>query len=1062
MDTVREKFCATAALALFALASWGAPQSSIEAAARKSQGGALILQTGSDWCVSGEDVRKVFESKEFANSKIGRMYARGVWDEMDKPTDAVKAKNAQVGGLLIRTKRFPAITCFTPSLKVFAQIENVPRNVDAEKLAKAVAKQTKRKDEAEKLFKEAEKASGEAAADLYGKGFDILAGMMGPFHFKELTSGSHAWSKEWDALVRLDAGDKYGWLAHFRMDEYETVRLVEKVTNLKTESSPSEAAKFVEKYENIPQAHFSPNQKQCVKVMRYALEANGLSGALSVSHKTLLKDAFALGRDTLWGQFAMGRLIMDGEKIESKGLPRAKVVPRPSSGLSSSVSVPALDMLKFKIKALKPGEKLNDSQKMDIAKYAVVRLAGQKAFTSLAARPGSAKFLKAFLNDREWMEDFAWSGSFKEVEWGKTESGPGAGEDALMALESLVFQDKERWCEYVDGKYENNEGRRCMTALALNFPERSEEWLADVLDAYRTSALAGRLNKHAYDQDVWQWRFATHQGHSSGGCPDFAAAQQRHLDKFINLPEREYGGVPWMIEYRLKNCFGESVHGPLYYKPWEMAGEWPKRKYSQIVGGVCGELSKFGSACSNAHGYPSTTVGQPGHCAYSRRLTDGKWVLNYSVSGPPSHMHLCFWGKHLWQYSAAIETTYNADRESRMDSERQLVLAALAEEQKKKPDVVEKFYKYACAAQSGNYGAWSEYGAWLMRSEMPLDKIKVWVKGCARGLKAGRQPLWDILTPYFERVAKEKGKAAIKDELIEFAPLLRQNPVRLEEEANFATNLVTWTAAIGDDADARYDILKAMLAAQFGTSDYFSQTMGWGSDWFSKSAQGVEKFNKCLSEALEEAGNKDKGAKPKKGKAGAASEKEKINFAPLILSASKNGNLAAFRQMVKLQKQMSPLDIPGQKYPASDFGGALMSAEGMLRTSSTSGFEHPERYALCIDESPCGEGAFHTSKESAPWAEVTLPGPVDLAGILVENRFGNGNGSRQVPMVVSVSEDGQSWRDVKTFDKAESTYRIDLKGQGIRARYVRVGRKAGAREDFFHLNKILVYGRKLW
>ena len=27
--------------------------------------GMLILQVGSDWCVSGEDVRKVFESDEF-------------------------------------------------------------------------------------------------------------------------------------------------------------------------------------------------------------------------------------------------------------------------------------------------------------------------------------------------------------------------------------------------------------------------------------------------------------------------------------------------------------------------------------------------------------------------------------------------------------------------------------------------------------------------------------------------------------------------------------------------------------------------------------------------------------------------------------------------------------------------------------------------------------------------------------------------------------------------------------------------------------------------------------
>ena len=1029
--------------------------------------GTLVLQTGSDWCVSGEEVRKVFESKEFARIKTIQQFSLVVYDDMDNPTDAVKKKKEELKNLVIRTKRFPAITCYTPSGKVFAQIENVPNSVDAEKLAKAVAKQAKRKDEAERLFAAAAKVKGKESADLYGQGFDILASMMGPFHFKELTSkGAHGWRNEWEELENLDAGDKYGWLAHFRMDEYETVRMVEKVTNMKSDTSQGSPESYVASVKAIPQDHFTANQKQAVKVMEYALHTNGSNGALSATDKALLKEAFDLGRDTFWGQFAMGRLIMDGEKIESKGLPRAKVVPRPTGSNTSSVPSISIEQVKSTIKTIRPpkqGEQLKEPEKLAIVRYAVLRLIGQKGWQKLVSRPGAAQFVKAFYNDREWMEDFAWSGTFPDSsqrgDYGVS-TDPGSAENAILALESLVFQDKGRWCAFEGGKYENNEGRRFMTALAINYPDKDEEWLADVLDAYRNTALKGRLHKSAYSQPVWLWRYALQQGHYATGT-DNMAAQQRHFDKFINVPLREYGSLFWMITYRMQNCFGDSVHGPWYYKPWSVAGEWPKRKYSQIVGGVCGELSKYSSTCSNSHGLPSCTVGQPGHCAFTRRLTDGRWVIDNDVTGH-SQIQLRFWPYYEWQYVAALESTFNADREARLNSERMLTLAALAEEIGKDDKSIEKYYQHACAAQPGNFGAWSGYGAWLMRSQAPLDKIRVWVRGCARDMKAGRrQPLWNILTPYFERVAKENGKAALKEDIIDFAKYLKQPAEKLYEEADFKTVLEKWGALLEDDEQTRYDVLKAMLAAQFGTSDFFSSAMGWGSDYFSKSASGVAKFNQCLSEALEDAGSSDKNAKgKKKGKGGA--DAPKIDFAPLLLSASQNGNLGAFRQMVKMQQQMSPIVVQGQKYPASDFGGELLGAEGMLRTSTTSNFEHPERYPLCIDSSPCGEGAFHTAKETAPWAEVTLPGPTELTGIIVENRFGNGNSSRQVPLVVSVSEDGQSWQEVKTFDSAQDTYRIDLKGAGKRARYVKVGRKPGAKEDFFHLNKILVYGKKLW
>ncbi len=1034
----RRGFIKWGALALAAamLSTGAVAETEIAALAARTRRGVLVLQVGSDWCVSGENVRKAFESREFEKA-VGGKYVLAVYDEMESPTEAVKAKNALVKDILIRTKRFPALTCYAPGRppRVFAQVENIPGTVTPERLARAVSHVTERKDRAEALFQKAASATGDAAADLYGEGFDILAQMMGPFHQNELKKGKAAWAKEWGELNRLDAGDRLGWVRHFSLDDYTCVELLAKGVR-------DGDSKLVGVLLSIPQTHFSASQKQFMKVLAYAKDSDGTGRPLSPNGRTLLKEAFALGRDTFWGQFAMGRLMMDGEKIESKGLYHAPVRPRPAKSASVSVQSPfPLDRTKNRLRAIKPVSELGESQKLDIARGAVLRLIGREGWDELTARPGSRPFVKAFLNDRTWLEDFAWSGTFAS---GKAE--PGDGAKAVLALESLIYQDAGKWVPFANGRFADNEGRRFMTALALVYPDKDEAWLADVLDAYRATALAGRLHKTAYAQPTWLWRFAVNHGRASSGT-DNMAAQQRHLDKFVNLPCGEYGGTCWMVQYRLKNSFGDSVHGPLYYKPWATAGEWPKRRYTQIVGGVCGELSKFGSATANAHGLPSTTVGQPGHCAYTRRLPSGKWEVNFSVTGH-SQMHMCFWNRHPWQYVASIEKTYACDRESRLPSERLIALAAFAEEAKEDPSVVESFYQWACRRCREHYGAWKAYGDWVGRSNASLDRTRVWVRGCARGMKTGRQPLWDFLTPYFARIAKEKGARALADELVAFAPLLKQPEERLQEESDFKVVLKEWARPLGTDVNLHAHVLKAMLSAQYGTRDYFSQVLGWGGDVMMGDGGNSEAFMRTLKEMVAE---RDK-----------SGQKTELDFNPLILAASRAGNLGAFRQLASLQERLDPQKKKGQKYASVDFGTPLLSGDGLLKTSTTSRWEQPRRYASGIDESPCDGNAFHTEKEKSPWAVVTLPGPAEICGVVAENRCAAQNQGRQVPLEVQVSEDGDSWHTVHTDAEVRTTYRVDLRARAPRARYVRVRRTPEAKNEFFHLSKILVYGRKLY
>lgn len=61
-----------------------------------------------------------------------------------------------------------------------------------------------------------------------------------------------------------------------------------------------------------------------------------------------------------------------------------------------------------------------------------------------------------------------------------------------------------------------------------------------------------------------------------------------------------------------------------------------------------------------------------------------------------------------------------------------------------------------------------------------------------------------------------------------------------------------------------------------------------------------------------------------------------------------------------------------------------------------------------------------------------------------------------------VGEDGETWRSVFTDSRNRDVYRVDLSAAPVKAKYVRVRRTPGAKDEFFHLNKILVYGVKLY
>ena len=92
---------------------------------------------------------------------------------------------------------------------------------------------------------------------------------------------------------------------------------------------------------------------------------------------------------------------------------------------------------------------------------------------------------------------------------------------------------------------------------------------------------------------------------------------------------------------------------------------------------------------------------------------------------------------------------------------------------------------------------------------------------------------------------------------------------------------------------------------------------------------------------------------------------------------------------------------------------------------------------------------------------VKLPGSSDITGVIVVNSGGGQNGPRQVPLRVWTSEDGESFKQVYASETNEGEWKIQLPAP-VKAQYVKVGRAPEAKEEVYHLYKILVYGKKLY
>ncbi|MDR2981838.1 MAG: discoidin domain-containing protein [Puniceicoccales bacterium] len=678
-----------------------------------------------------------------------------------------------------------------------------------------------------------------------------------------------------------------------------------------------------------------------------------------------------------------------------------------------------------------------ESDNLSLAQGELVRLVGTDGIKAIAAKPNGETFLRVFLGDQEWLEMFLASGPVGE---GK----PAA--EGLMVLYDLWSADKAR---------DARGFRPLATALALNTtiePFRStlrgleNSSLRPITPAsryffFKNAYLANKLNPIFKTLQTWSLRFVVSANHDDQGL---AWA----LDN-VNLPAWRYVDACWFVEYRGVNAFGDTIQGPLFYMPWREQDNSMENPYKH--GGVCGSLSTFGSVAARAHGIPSYTVGQPGHCAYAVRLGPGDWAGGFG--GPAGGPHQYFWGGSYYYillmedaFAGALKTkdgiTTLSDestaRTKMLNSQRHLWKAQQAIEKGDRRQA-ERDCIAALEAQSTNFSAWE------MRinnaSADPSVLAKGW-QGLADEILAKlsnhTKPMCDLLAKFEEKQLLPQMDNAARLAWFE----------RIHKTIAGTKGQITWDWQLDSvfanqikqfpkDSSEQWAFFQNALALHAATNEQFlGQLLDWGVKNLGEGS--ADKCITALAAVVAEGGDQLN-----------TKATEKI-LGTAILAAEKAKSRDAFQAAVKAaSKYVKPTAPAKLERPE---GLTLVSSDGLLTLSTTSGWDRPLEHGGVLTEKG---GFFHTNNEKTPSATVELRNTTTLTGILLINS--DGHAGRQKSLVVSVSTDGATWHKIWESDKVQGQWFIPLSDKGTRARWVKV-ESQHENPEVFHLRGILVYG----
>lgn len=582
----------------------------------------------------------------------------------------------------------------------------------------------------------------------------------------------------------------------------------------------------------------------------------------------------------------------------------------------------------------------------------------------------------------------------------------------------------------------NRQEQTTAAAVALMFAK--DKWPEDKAfnryKFYRDSRLAGQLHPQFDTFETWEKCFVV-AGGQNGGWSEAGGAWGDDslvwLRDNVKLTAKEYTDACWQAPYKLNNLFGDSIHGSKYYAPFTHVNHAERVR---DVGGVCGSLSHYGANAARANGLPATTMGEPGHCAYAVRVARGDWEPAYSLTWERG-LHISLWGKTWTQL--ILQEKVLGDREAYAKAMAHVWQARALKA--KNPELAELAYAAALEVQPLNYQTWTESVDFLKDSRKPTaESWEVIGKSVCTALAGYPETAWDVLSriqePALKAIPAERREAFFLKyhEMIakQDGPVMWAFDKALDEQAK----------ALGEDPAKSLAFFEKVLAVQSGSKSWFAPTIAWGQKRFGE-GDSTKAFFAALGRVFSAASS------------GGNEEGMKAALGPAVIASEKAGNIEAFQSLGKAGAGFRK----SKGVEVEPFPGMLLSSGGLLQTSSTCQHDSPiNHWGVLEDEG----GSFHTDSEVRPNAVVRLGKLGDVSGIVVVGTDYGQNGGRQMPLKVSVSEDGNNWHEVFRTTDPKGPWRIPLAGKASRVLYVKAERDDD-RKEFFHLAGIRVYGRKL-
>ncbi len=574
--------------------------------------------------------------------------------------------------------------------------------------------------------------------------------------------------------------------------------------------------------------------------------------------------------------------------------------------------------------------------------------------------------------------------------------------------------------------------RSMATACALEAPQRNgqtEEMLARYR-FFRDRHRSGELNRMYETLSTFERRFLArgvqHNGFNSAESMDYLNAE-------VALPAPRYTGACWYAAYRLRNAFGDSIHGPQYYAPF--ADSWGSHaERVRHVGGVCGSLSNFGAAAAVANGVPAVTMGEPRHCAYAVLTGPGRWQTAYSLSWRRG-MHTSFYGS-TWGWHRLIAEALQDTGQARRSGDLRRLAA----------------YQLRCGAAGEAMRTIR-----VARTAHPLDWPN-WAESAAILSEAGASTSdWqELFRDALEHLAPQSGEVAHHFLMTSLYPIvLPGGEDGLEARHRI---LLSYHQAMPDWGLGRWDFGRALndqlrlLEGGSGAEDDFLAAV------FSQHAAANVFASEILALQMRRTGDdaerlknfiaKIGGSLAAGGGGGNTSAVIDTLAASVLPVAAAQGDRDTFQFIGRLTAgNYDPHPISPEAFP-----GVLLSSGGTFGIKNPGNrWDNPARHWGVIEEHG---GDFHTSSTPAT-ATIQLGNFGRLSGVVIVTR--RGHLGRLNGAVLQASTDGEIWTDLHTFERAAQVHRIDLEGQGIDAGYVRVIQD---RQPSIHFHKFLVYGTR--